>query len=160
MENETERDPLEVAADEAAQLMADWKASEKSWPDFLTSLHLVAEEAGRRDLLAMRIHSQFLSRDGQLPLIPGVAAVAAPEPRKPRAPSRRMMHTDVANPDVFECPVCHETEDVPAGASKSFRRRGIPCVTCCDGSESRQDAPGIAPGGNSTSGPSNSDLAS
>ena len=132
-DTELVRDPLDVAADEAAKMMTDWKDSRKTWNEFLDYLQREAEEAGRRKLLAMRIHAQFIGRDDQLPLIPGVVA----EPKKPRAKSRRMMHENEAG--EFRCPKCKAMAVIPNDMNVAARKRGIPCPTC-NGAAAEEEA--------------------
>ena len=145
METETERDPLDVADDEMAELLAEKKAMGCSWKEFIRQLGQTAEAAQRRCLLAERLQAVIATDGVQLPLFTGVvprfpgAAMAAPEPRKPR---RVMMHADGG---FFRCQKCNESAEILslAGMTDSTRKRGVPCPRC-NGSESRQDAPGEA----------------
>ena len=120
-----ERDPMDVAAEEADQVLANWKTSQLPWSGYLDSLQREAEEAGRRHLLAMRLQATFLNRDGsfQQPILPDDIR----EPRKPRAKRRVMMHVDDAG--RFRC-ACGRTNEVPIGTADSARSRGIPCPVC------------------------------
>ncbi len=148
--NETERDPLDVAADEAVEIMTDKQNLSMGWGEYVAALGKAAEKSQRKHHLALRLQQAF-SAGEQLPLFPGVA-VAVSEPRRPRARSRRMMHAgELAG--SFMCPACLDTAPVPDGITDSARKRGVPCQRC-NGLESRQDAPGIAPDENATSVPS------
>lgn len=127
-ETEVMRDPLEVAADEAADVMGE--REKMNWTDFIEMLTQRAEKAARRLSIAQRLQAAFAADGGQLPLIPGAVA----EPKKPRAKRRVMMHV----PDeggVFACPKCNTRLLIADGTSDVALRRGIPCPTCNEATE-------------------------
>lgn len=132
---ETKRDPRDVAADDVFELLAERKASGVTWEQLIESLAEKATAAQRRYLLAQRQQAVFAAEGGQLPLIPG--AVAAPEPRKPRAKRRVLMHEADCG-GLFECQKCNLTAPIPDGMTDSARKRGVPCPRC------NQDQPGRA----------------
>ena len=132
-ENEAVRDPLDVAADEVAELLAERKAGDVTWERLIESLAEKAQQAQRRYMLAQRMQAAFAVEGGQLPLIPGVVAGVVAEPTKPRAKRRVMMHDRLAG--SFECPKCHETEPIPEGTNDAARKRGVPCPKCNEAAE-------------------------
>lgn len=120
-DSEPGRDPLDVAADEAAEIMA--LRGKASWADLVGSLRYAAEKAQQRYQMAMRLEAAFAADGGQLPLFPE----AVPVLRKPRAKGRRMMHDDGG---VFRCPKCKESAEIPKVISADARKRGVPCPKC------------------------------
>lgn len=123
-ETELNRDPLDVAADEAAEIMA--MRGKASWANLVGVLQAQAETAQRRFLLAQRLQAAFAAEGGQLPLIPDV--VAAPEPTKPRAKRRQLMHE--GQDATFVCQKCSKTLAIPNDTTDSARKRGVPCPKC------------------------------
>lgn len=132
---EQERDPLDLAADEAADVMGE--REKMPWSDFIEMLQHRAETSARRLGIAQRLQAAFAAEGGQLPLIPD----AVPEPKRPRAPRRILMHAgELAG--SFECPKCHETAPIPEDISDVARKRGIPCPKC--NAETEQKVEGAA----------------
>jgi len=101
-ENEAVRDPLDVAADEVAELLAERKAGDVTWERLIESLAEKAQQAQRRYMLAQRMQAAFAGRV--------------------------MMHDRLAG--SFEYPKCHETEPIPEGTNDAARKRGVPCPKC------------------------------
>ena len=124
--NETERDPLDVAAGLAEEIFGEWKKYARDWTTLLDALAKEAANAQSRLEMARRLQAAL---GGQLPLIPG--AVTVPEPRKPRAKSRRLMHSQrVGDVVKFVCPKCEYEVLDPGDLTTSQFKRGIPCPKC------------------------------
>jgi hypothetical protein len=133
------RDPLDVAADEAAEIMTDRLNLSMGWSEYVAALGKAAEKSHRKHLLAQRLQAAFAADGGQLPLIPDARLQ---EPKHPRAKRRVLMHKDGK---CFICLKCHETAPVPDEMTEAARKRGIPCPRC------NQDQPGIAQDENTAS---------
>lgn len=122
-----ERDPLDTAADEAAEILSSRKATGASWPALIDELRKAAEAANRRLGLSQRLQAAFAADGGQLPLI----ADAVLETKRPRAKRRQLMHEITTTQGAqFRCPKCTSLAPIPEGISDAARKRGIPCPKC------------------------------
>lgn len=137
-ETEVVRDPLDVIADEAADVIGE--REKMPWTDFIEMLQQRAAHAARRLEIAQRLQAAFAAEGGQLSLFPGVVAGVVAEPPKPRAKRRVLCHVIDAGDtggcegheaDVrFKCQKCgHETDWIRMPTA-SAAKRGIPCPNC------------------------------
>ena len=122
-----DRDPRDIAAEEAAAILEEWRETGKTWGVFFGEIVDVAVSVNRRHAAATRLDSWFSSEGGQLPLISDDVR----EPKRARAPRRVRMHAEMRDEvDILVCPKCHTTAPVPAGMTEAARKRGIPCPRC------------------------------
>ena len=123
-EQETDRGPLDVAAEEADGVLEDWKKYGRDWESTVKHLGEEAAKAQGRWQLALRMQAAFTAEGCQLPLIPD-ALLKTP---KPRAKRRWLMHEDTDG--AFRCAKCSHTAPSPDGLTVAARKRGIPCPKC------------------------------
>lgn len=116
-ENESGRNPLDVAAGMADEIFGEWKNYSRDWDSLLAAMQKAAEDSKRRYQMAQRLQAAFAA-----------GAVLASEPRKPRAKRRVMMRDN--GKGSFVCPKCDAASDISPVFTAAGRKHGIPCPTC------------------------------